>query len=75
MSSLDEILCCYYSNEIVLTEFLNGTLHFVGFYKRKSAIFVFFHQPLVEMKGLTLTLKKFINPCPSPSIMLLSKLN
>lgn len=74
MSSLDEILCCYYSNEIVLTELLNGTLHFVGFYKRKSAIFVFY-QPPVEMKGLTLTLKKFINPCPPPSIMLLSKLN
>ena len=42
MSSLDEILCCYYSNEIVFTELLNGTLHFVGFYKKKSAIFVFF---------------------------------
>ena len=42
MSSLDEILCCCYSNEIVLTELLNITLHFVGFYKRQSAIFVFF---------------------------------
>ena len=32
---------CYYSNE-TLTELLNGTFHFLGFYKKKSAIFVFF---------------------------------
>ena len=42
MSSVDEILRCYYSNETVLTELLNGTFHFLGFYKKKSAIFVFF---------------------------------
>ena len=33
---------CYYSNETFLTELLNGTFHFLGFYKKKSAIFVFF---------------------------------
>ena len=61
---------CYYSNKTYLTELLNGTFHFLGFYKKKSAIFVFFFLwPPVEMKGLTvLTLKKFINlPPPPPS--------
>ena len=53
--SVKEILRCYHLNETSFAELLHSTIYFLGFYKKRLFLVIFFLWPILEVKGFTNT--------------------